>query len=194
MNKSFKRIKIRFDGIIVPDGGPTSVEPAQTTLDLGTLSNGKYNLTIDVDGKISTGQLIVSSTRYEIELDKQTQLQLDNSPLNRVPENTIWGSISYHNDSLTPAALAFLDSLKMMGAQSATWRPGDYGYFTIGSTGQILPPPMPGSPFYMPFIFHYSGDIAALMSFMKEYGKAHIPHFLIMIYTSCGKEQGSWWP
>ncbi len=187
-----KNINIGFYGIHVPSGGQTSVEPAKAMIDLGSLSKGVYTLRVHVGGITSIGQIAVSEKCYRIDFDTHNMLQIDNSRLNRVPDQTIWGYVNYITQDMDNVAHDFLDSLQALGAQPGTWLPGDYGYFTITPDGQIAPPLMLGTPFSKPFIFHYPGDKNNLVLFMKKFATPHFPYLRIIFYSSCGIAQGSW--
>jgi YbbR domain-containing protein len=94
-SKSSNIINIDFKGIYIGDICLTAFGPANTVIDLGTLSNGTYNLNIKVEGKKSEGHLIVTDDYYAIELNKRRQIIIMNSPLFRIPANTIYGQVGY---------------------------------------------------------------------------------------------------
>lgn len=191
-NKSSHNIDIDFNGILLSDFCLTSIGPATTTIDLGTLSNGIYNLNIKVERKKSEGKLIVTSNYYEITLDKQKQLQIINSPLYRIPTNTIWGTVGYHSSSTTTLVQTFIDSLQLLGATVETYQPGDYGYFEINSGGQIKPPANHGYYFVRPFIYNYSGNTSLLKKLVKNYGANYNDSLNIILYTTKGEIFRSW--
>lgn len=186
-SKSSDNIDIDFNGILIYDLCLTAIGPATTTIDLGTLSNGTYNLDIKVERKKSCGQLIVTSDYYAITLDKQKQLQIINSPLQRIPANTIWGTVGYHTSSTATLVQTFIDSLQILGATVQTYQSGDYGYFQINSSGQILPPQGHGYYFIRPFIFNYAGNTSALKTLVKKYWTSYGNSLSIMLYTTKGE-------
>jgi len=118
VNQSAYNIDINFEAILINTFCLTSIGPATTTIDLGTLSNGTYNLDIKVGGKKNKGQLIVSSDNYAITLNDKKQLQVINSPLRRIPPTTVWGAIRYHFSSTATLVQTFIDSLLFLGATS----------------------------------------------------------------------------
>jgi len=193
-SKSSDNIDIDFNGIIISNLCLTSIGPATTTIDLGTLSNGTYNLDIKVERKKSSGQLIVTSDHYTITLDKQKQLQIINSPLQRIPTNTIWGTVGYHTSSTATLVQTFIDTLQILGATAQTYQSGDYGYFQINSSGQISPPQNHGYYFIRPFIFNYAGNTSTLKTLVKNYGTNYGNSLNIRLYTTKGEIFRSWTP
>ncbi len=189
---SSNNVDLYFQSIIVYDFCLTSIGPATTTIDLGTLASGTYNLDIKVEQEKSEGHLIVTPDSYTIKLDKQVQLQIVNPSLKRVPENSIWGTVGYHTNATETLVQSFIDSLQFLGVISQTYPPGDYGYFKINSVGQIVPPQNHGYYFIRPFIYHYSGNSFALETLVKNYGAAYDDSLNIILYTTKGEIFRSW--
>lgn len=191
-NKSSDNINIDFKGILVYDMCLTALGPATTIIDLGTLSNGTYHLNINVESMKSEGQLIITSDSYSIELFNQKQIKLINTPLRRIPTNTIWGTVGYHTSSTSTLVQTFIDSLQLLGATAKTYSPGDYGYFKINPNGQILPPENHGNHFIQPFIFDFSGNTSVLKNLVRNYGKNYGDSLSIRLYTTKGEILRSW--
>ncbi|MGB3339860.1 MAG: hypothetical protein WBB37_00045 [bacterium] len=186
------KIDIEFNGIFIPDICLTAFGPAKTTLNLGTLSNGTYDVEIDVEQKKSFGQLIVTPEYYKIDLYKQAQLQITYSTLNRVPTNTIWGMVGYHTSSAETLVQALIDSLQLLGATAKTYQPGEYGYFQISSSGQILPPQNHGYHLIRSYIYNYTANTEALKTLVKYYGQHYGDSLNIILYTANGEIFMSW--
>jgi len=191
-SKSSERIEINFTGIRDLTVCFNSFGPATTTIDLGIISNGTYKLIIEVEGKKSEGKLIVTSDYYKISLDKEKQLQIINSTLNRIPANTIWGTIGYHKSSTAQLVQTFIDSLQLFGSTTQTYQSGDFGYFQINSSGQILPPENHGYYFIRPYIYRYSGNTSVLKTLVKNYGTDYGDSLNIILYTTKGEIFRSW--
>ncbi len=182
-----ERIEIKLDGILVPDICLTALGPARAFLDLETLSEGTYGISILINNSQSTGSLIVDPEYYELNLDIKRQVDLKFDRLNRVPENTIWGRVNYHKSSTEQLAEAFFDSLKVIGAEYRAYRPGDYGYFRIDSDGNKLPPEYPGQKYVKPFIFEYTGEMSDLRTLLKNYRQLYDDLLTISLNTSKGE-------
>jgi len=190
---SSDKIVIDFNGIIRSDFCLTSTGPASTTIDLGSLSNGNYDLEIQVEGKKSVGLLIVTPDFYAINLDKPRQLQIKFSPLIRVPDNTIWGTIGYASSSYSAMAQTFIDSLQYFGATPGSYLPGDYNYFEINSSGQIISPSNGGGYYFaQSYIFNYAENTSTLKTLVNNYGHNSGDTLSIILYTTKGEIFRSW--
>ncbi len=196
INKDFdisnNKIDIDFISIINPEICLTATGPATTTVDLGTLSNGTYELKISIGDEKSTGHLIVSTDSYVITLDQQKQIQIVNNTLNRVPANTIWGTVGYDTISTTNLVQTFIDSLQLLGATTPTYATGDYGYFQIDGNGQIVAPTNSGYNFIRPYIYNYSNNSSTIKTLVKNYGMNHNDSLKISLYTTQGEIFNSW--
>jgi hypothetical protein len=191
-SKFFNNVEIDFIGIRRSYTCLTAFGPARTRIDLGTLSNRTYNLDITVDRKKSEGQLIVTPEYYEIRLDNQQQLIIRNSPLHRIPANTIWGTVGYHTGSTAELAQTFIDSLQILGAKAQAYQPGNYGYFEINSSGQIITPQ--NYKITQPFIFNYSNNTSTLKKLVRNYGANYGDSMHIILYSTKGEIFRSWVP
>lgn len=185
-------ISIRFKNVIDPGICATAIGPATTTIDLGSLKPGVYNLTIDVVDKRSSGNLIVTPDQYIIDIGKKKQLVLNGPVLNRVPDNTFWGTVGYHQTSTEPVVNQFISSLLGLGAATGAYLPGDYGYFSIDEWGEIEAPQNHGYYFIRPFIFTYEGASDNLENLLRTYRQNHGNDVSIMLYTSQGEIFRSW--
>ncbi len=193
-SKFYNNIEIDFNEVLIYDWCLTSLGPATTIIDHGTLSNGTYNLNINVDRHKSEGRLMVKSDYYAIELDKQKQLIIINTTLHRIPANTIWGTVGYHRSSTATLVQTFIDSLQFLGATAQTYQSGDYGYFEIDSSGQIITPQNHGYHFIRPFIFNYDSNTSSLKKIVKNYGANNGDSLIINLYTTKGELFRSWIP
>lgn len=191
-SKSSDNIDIDFREILIYDMCLTSLGPATTLIDLGALSNGTYNLNIKVERKRNEGQLIVTSDHYAISINNQKQLKISNTPLYRIPANTIWGTVGYHLSSTSTLVQTLIDSLQILGATAQNYQSGDYGYFEINTSGQILPPQNHGNHFIQPFIFNYPGNTSELNNLVKNYGANYGDSLSIRLYTTKGEIFRSW--
>lgn len=163
-------IEIHFTGIYQPQMCLTSFGPARATIELASLPNGTYPLTIRVERHKSRGHLIVTSDYYEIDLDETARLEIMTPVLRRIPTNTIWGTVGYHSNSSSMLVQSFVDSLQFSGASVQTYTPGYYGYFEIDQNNAIMPPENHGYYFIRPFIFAYSGNSENIRTLVRNYG------------------------
>jgi hypothetical protein len=184
---------VDFQGINETDICFTALGPATAIINLSTLENGIYNLIIDNDTK-NTGQLTVSSDSYEIIFPNSHKFTFINSPLNRIPENTIWGTIGYHKQETDLLVQSFIDSLQILGAKAQPYKSGDYGEFQVNSDGQIVQPGNDsGYYFAKSFIFNYEDDISLIEQLIQNYAINYGEEYLyIGLYTDTGEKFLSW--
>lgn len=188
--QSSNAIDISFQGIIQSDFCQTALGPATTTVDLGALNVGTYTLRLSVGKVTHTGKLIVSDDSYKVDFDDNSAFAFSNPRLNRIPEQTIWGLIGYHEAETTSRVDSFLNTLVALGAKKRSYAPGDYYEFWIDEDGDITdyPGALWGYRFDRPFVFHYSGDPAAIESLIKQYKD----DMSIRVHTDKGGRFLSW--
>lgn len=187
-SKSVNSISIRFEEIIKYDMCATAIGPARHTINLGQLSNGIYDLNITVGQLKTLGKLIVTSTNYEVKLNNPKQVEFTTTILNRVPKNTIWGLIGYHEEETDTLIQDFMASLIQIGAIQQPFKPGNYNYFTIDETGQMETPANHGYWFAKPFILRYFGSTQDLKDVLLKYKPYYINTILIRVNTDKGEE------
>ncbi|MDR3286656.1 MAG: hypothetical protein LBT27_04370 [Prevotellaceae bacterium] len=194
INKTTDKIDISFGDVIKYDGCFTAIGPATCDIDLDALSNGIYQLDINVNQKKNSGLLIVSDESYIVKLTENEQIKFINSPLMRIPPNTIWGTIGYHENSTSALVQNFINSLQQLGAVSKRYKQGTYGEYEIGSNGQIKQQGEDsGYHFAVSFIFYYSGNTSSLEGLVKYYGNHYGESLLyIILYTDKGEVYRSW--
>src|SRR6185437_8409832 len=133
-NISSNNITIGFSSIYVPSICATQPGPAKTTITIGTLTDGIYNLIFTIGGNKITGRLNVTTGQYKITIDTSNRITISSPVLYRVPQNTIWGGIGYQTRQSDSLVQSFIDSLEFYGAVSKTLQVGNYGHFVIDST------------------------------------------------------------
>ena len=197
-------IDISFEGIIDNGSGFAVVVPITAVIDLGTLSNGRYNLNFYNGTVIQSGMLIVSSDSYETNFRHNPNFHFINASLNKVPENTIWLAISYNEEKILSS---FLEVLTSLGATKITCHPGyysinvtypylHYSVFKVEKNGSITYSPKEvtntivdwGGRFMRSFVFQYSGDNASIEQLIKQYKE----QMEITVYTDKGERFTSW--
>jgi len=190
--QSSNNIDISFKGV-APIGITADIGPARATIDLGALSNGTYRLNLYNGDLKHTGELIVSSDNYKVNFVDQPEFRFTNSPLNKIPEQTIWGLIGYHKSETSSLVQSFFAALMDLGAEKKAYTPGYYNGFEIDKDGDITyPGALWGYWFDQPFIFHYSGNIENVEGLVKQYARDHREHMQIRINTDKGERFLSW--
>jgi hypothetical protein len=193
--QSSNSIDISFKGVIENIGiCLTAIGPATTVIDLGTLSNGTYILNLHNGDVTHTGELIVSSDSYKINFADNSDFHFTNTPLNKMPEQIIWGTVGYHKQETLPLVQSFLTGLMDLGAEKRPYNPGYYREFEIDGNGDIVQPGE-GSGYYFAqsFIFNYSGDIMDIEQLVKQYARDYGNDYMyISVYTDKGEKFLSW--
>jgi hypothetical protein len=189
-NQTEDKINVTFGDVIRSEICLTAIGPAQSSIDLGTLNNGDYQLNINS----SEGKLVVSDESYTITFSENEQFEIVNSPLMRIPANTIWGTVGYHEISTSALVRTFIDSLQQLGAVEQKYKQGHYGEYEIDEDGQIVQPgENSGYYFAESFIFHYSENISALENLVKYYGNKYGETLLYLyLQTDKGEIYRSW--
>ena len=191
---SANKITIHFTGITVPGICLTSLGPANAEIKPGALADGNYELEINAGQTKVSGQLLVTAEKYQAIIPSQKNIQFVNPVLNRVPANTLFGTVHYHAATTATNVQKFIDSLQVYGAASAIYPTGDYEYFQIESNGQIKQVQDLGYNFTRYFIFNYPGNPEPFKNLVKRFGMANPGLLLITLSTSKGENFYSWTP
>ena len=193
-NKTSNSIGFSIKRVIETNLCLTAVGPATATIDLGTLSSGTYQINLQNRGVMYAGELVVSSDNYSVNFIDNSAFNFSNSPLNKIPENTIWGLINYYGanyieEEILPQVQSFFETLIELGAEKRVYNPGYYSAFFIDEEGSIADPPDITAYIYaQPFIFYYSGSMADLEPLVKQYKE----QLHIRIYSDKGEQLLSW--
>lgn len=161
----------RFYNITTPSSCFGNPGPATVQFNLGSLSNGDYNFQFLINDDVFQTTLTVSDNYFKFSNTNSNWVSVKNQTSLRIPVNTIWGYIGFYEDTLKSQALAYLDSLKNLGAKSFKFLPGDYSLFQIDSTGNLVIPPNTTYKNTVPYIFIYNGSISSARSLVKYFGK-----------------------
>ena len=160
--KSSNVIDITFKDII----HHPRLSSATSWIDLGTLSNGIYQLNLR-NGQVKySGELIVTADDYTINFPTNPAFKFTNLSLNRIPKHTLWGTIFYRNEENVPLVQSFLTALMELGATKRSFIPGDYADFKIDDNGDIV---HRYGNFTKSFIFYYSGCLDDLIEFWRKW-------------------------
>lgn len=185
-------INISFKGVIETNLCLTALGPATATIDLGALNNGTYQLNFQNGEVRYSGQLVVSSDNYTVNLSTNPAVNVTNSPLRKIPEHTIWGLVGYHKEETLPLVQSFFTALMELGATKKSFNPGYYTEFEIDKNGEIALMGNHGYWFAQAFIFHYSGNISDLDELLKQWSFEYNERMSISINTDNGERFLSW--
>jgi hypothetical protein len=186
------KITINFIRIWEPEACLTSLGPAMTELHFDQLSNKNYEIVFNFSGFKITGRFDVTSQSFVATLPQQSRVQFLNPDLKRVPDNTIYGTVHYHQSTTNTIVQKYIDSLQFYGATTSLYPPGDYFRFQIDSTGRIKQTQDLGYYFTRYYIFNYSGNSSPLKDLVQRFGLAYPDDLIITLNTTKGEVFYSW--
>ena len=181
-------VSVRFVGIHMPDVCLTSLGPATCTVPLGPTTIGSRLLMLGTTRGDVVTRLVVNADSIEVKGARGAGIALPAPVLHRVPPGTIWGWIGWGPEDRSARAQAFLDSLTLVGARPTRLLPGDYEYFQVDALGHVGLQGNYGFYFLKPYLFHFTGDTAALSGVVKAFGDP----LWIALYDDHGGTLYSW--
>jgi hypothetical protein len=181
-------ISLNFTGIHEPSICLTALGPATASIDLGILSTAIYSLRLKVNGVTANVTLSATDTSCEISNGSGQWTDFSKTFFLKVPAGAIWGNVQYGDPNLTSTVYSrFVDSLKALGAQTHIYPEGDYNYFEIDATGQVVPPAYPHPNFVPTFIFAYNLDMLKVRALVKSFAVAYKSSMVFNLYGSNGE-------
>ncbi|MDR2882988.1 MAG: hypothetical protein LBU98_04345, partial [Alistipes sp.] len=163
-------IDISFKGVS-ETGMTDDIGPARAYIDLGSLDPGTYTLNLYNGSVKQTATLTVTAESYKVEMADNPTFGFGDRLLNRIPQNTIWGYVSYNSDTTPTIADSFLEDLAALGAESEGFAPGRY----------------------RDFVFRYDGALDKIESLILQYlSGSEKDNLYISVYTEKGEEILSW--
>lgn len=189
-NMEENNIQIEYTGIFKPEICLTAFAPATSQFSLD-LAQGIYNVNFINEGTVNRAELLVDKNKYVLELLSPGNIVLARDILYKIPDNTFWGRIGYHEMSSEILVDDFFDYLMEQHVDFIEYPDGDYGYFHI-EENEILPPENHGHHFVKPIIFNYSGDFDTLKNMVLQFAETHRENISIYLMNYKGKEIRGW--
>lgn len=152
------------------------------TIALGTLSEGLYNVQINVGGSMNEGTLNITGDQVVLDFSATEKLTILHDTLNRIPFGTVWGYCGYQNSNNAYLATAFIDGLDGLGAVPAELTPGYYGYFSIGDSSTFVQPIDQGFSYYKEYLRSYTGDATEMNELVGHYNAEYASKMDIIFY------------
>ncbi len=147
-------LEISLKDVLPPADCVSGNAQARDTISLGYLIFGEQPIRFQIKSVIeNNGVLEVTPERYTLSMDTENGLQIKRYELMRLPENLIWGFISYQNSQATQLN-NFFDDLNAI-TSPANLLDGDYAYFQWqqGEPVDNLPPNEPADNDYITKVF-----------------------------------------
>ncbi|GEM_PF-5827171 len=137
------RFELHIERIEAPQGTP---DPGQDTIlrrifELPPLGAGTYGFNVIIRNTIvNEGTLEIDAEQFRLSFVEAYGLSTDHYAVNRIPPQTFWGvayvDSAYHYNFVN----LFFNELQAFAQPVQNPRHGDYGYFVIGSNGEISLP------------------------------------------------------
>jgi len=185
------KISIEVLGINAPTICLTAIGPAGSTIPITNVQNKSYDIDFKIGNNISTGKLICTSNEFKLQMNDLLQIKINGPILKRVPVNTIWGTVGYHNSTTIDKVNDFISSIKAAGASEVNLEDGNYNYFEI-ENGKIKETTSSGYWFTKTFVYKFSGDKNLVRSIVKDYSKNFGDLMSISVYGDMGEEFLGW--
>ena len=152
----------------------------------GKLGYGNYPIAVDLRGAvINKGTLSVLPDRYQLRLDTEHGLVIEQKDLMRVPTEAVWGYITFTPDSKN-LALSMVQEIFDL-SQPIDLPKGFYGYYSIDENGlSVEGQPTDASAF--PFLRRSAADHGAIAATIKKYRNLYPTALQIVVRDGKGRQ------
>ena len=171
-----------------------AIAPASSFLDAGELATGEYPVIIEVGESLTnTGTLTVTDESFAIVMNEQQGLVIETPRILRIPNGVIWGNVyASEPDAVGSATQDVLNQLQGLGATSRMLLEGDYGYFSVDASGDIIDSSVSSDRTESIFLLDYQGESTDLAYLVEEVARAYDGNVAISLRTAAGDELKSW--
>ena len=167
--------------------------PASAFVDVGSLNIGTYDFTLHIGKSISnTGTLTITPESYQLVLNGEAGMNLENLQLQRIPKNTIWGTVKFDGAADESLARSFVNQLTKLGATQDRYTEGNYGFFEVDATGKMIQPMVTNEHQPFTFLMGYQGDQEEVISLLSEIHRNYGDQVMIRLNMADGQEYRSW--
>ncbi len=162
-------LAVNLNGIEHPENCLEGNAPAVADVSFASLANGNYDIAINILSLIKNeGFIEISPSALKIKLDTHDGIHIENSQLNRVPNNTFWGYIALDKLELSTTTSGFLEEIEIL-KDDFDFVTGEYGHFKVMEANAVDFEVNTIYPDYDKFIFKYSDEIEDLEEIIKEF-------------------------
>lgn len=180
-------IELDINAIELPADCTPSEQPLQTTIEGVKLSTNYYPLQFSLrDAVTNEGALVVSTDKYEANLQDSKGIILVRRELRRIPDETIWGQVQLTNDSLKEAAAQFMDQLLQL-SQPKLLAAGYYGYFMVETSGKVVLNNNETAGDIQSFTHQFRGDTEDLTELVENTRLQYPEGLTIRLYDTKGR-------
>ncbi len=162
--------QIELNELDISDCGAAITVPAMAFFELGDMDDGDYLLSIEINSKIVNVMITVSEFSFNLTIQPNSILTVNQSSILRIPQTTIWGQAESFTSE--PYRL-FLDSLVILGAEPHGLQAGNYRYFEIFSPDSFDTHSAKGRRYGEYFLYNFDPDTLILRNLVKRFAKRY---------------------
>lgn len=183
LRQSGNQVGISLNKISPPLNCQPGSAPAQASINFEKLTLGNFDFSIDLLQTITNeGTLVNGASAYRLNMKTENGIQVLHNELLKIPENTIWGWISYSGSTQQAAAGALTDISLLSSGRS--FDQGYYGYFEINED-QLSIRQSPEDQVFLPVLTNIKPEnIAALQELLQHYRREYQPEQLSIQLTN----------
>lgn len=186
--KTNNQLKIVLNNIIKPLDCVVGEATVKADVNIGDLPSGFYQLNMDLKNTITNeGYLAVENDRYEWDLNTKNGIKPRRKELLRVPENAIWGYVTYTQATDEATANQFVQDLKNISEVPIHYLTGYYGHFVINAAdSKVTIHEQPAIA--KPFLYNYKSEEEKLKNILSNYRRNYANRLTIKLYNGKGQE------
>jgi hypothetical protein len=152
----------------------------------GELGHGNYPIAVDLRGAvINKGTLSVQPDRYQLRLDTEHGLVIEQKDLMRIPAESVWGYVTFTPDSKN-LALSLVQEIFDL-SQPIELPKGFYGYYSIDENGLSVEG-QPADASAYPFLRRSAADHGAIAATIKKYRNLYPTALQIVVRDGKGRQ------
>jgi len=183
---------LSIESIELPDNCEEGAAPARGAVNLGTLENAVYPLSLSLRDAVNGGGLIVvSDGQLRLSIERGAGVKPLRAATRRIPSNTLWGYFDTMGEGENAAvAEAFLMELQTI-TQPQILENGNYGYFSVHNDTDLRwqegTDEANGSRLAFQFRIPDADGVAAIQSLLAEYRADYGEAIDISLFTTTGE-------
>jgi hypothetical protein len=186
IKQSGSNLELNINKVLPPEVCQRGIGPAKASLELKTLTQGRYNLTVNL-GKVvpSKGSITITPSAFSFYMPEQYGFRLQKTTLYRIPEQTIWGYVAY-SEGNKAAADQFIQELVKISRDAGLER-GYYGYFEINENNGLDFPNLNIDKPILAFARNYLDTDPKLETLIKNFRNKYPQVLQISLSNNLGK-------
>lgn len=185
-------ITIRLKNIYKSNTCYTDRGPARAIIEFLNEDWNTHKIRIEMESFSREGIITNDSSEYRFDMPSSRPLFITNTTLKKVPDSTIWGSLSYNN----LASKAYIDTFFMymdtLHAMPVNMEDGQYNFFEV-KNGAVVNPGSPNTNYSEVFLLKYTNKFDYIRN-LANYISAKSGDVRIIISSSKAEYHDSLYP